>query len=64
MDAEHDLPPMIRLAFARHPGAEQAWRKLTAIQRRQNLLAIFYYRTPESRLNRIEKLIAKLPATN
>ncbi len=55
---------MIRLAFARHPGAEQAWRKLTAIQRRQNLLAIFYYRTPESRLNRIEKLIAKLPAAN
>ena len=64
MDAEHDLPPMIRLAFARHPGAEQAWRNLTAIQRRQNLLAIFFYRTPESRLNRIEKLIAKLPGVN
>jgi uncharacterized protein YdeI (YjbR/CyaY-like superfamily) len=57
MDAEHDLPPMMRLAFARHPGAEQAWRKLTETQRRHNLLAIFYYRTPESRLNRINKLI-------
>jgi len=64
MDAEQDLPPMIRLAFSRHPGAEQAWRNLTAIQRRQNLLAIFFYRTPESRLNRIEKLIAKLPGVN
>jgi uncharacterized protein YdeI (YjbR/CyaY-like superfamily) len=59
MDAEHDLPPMMRLAFARHPGAEQAWRKLTEIQRRNSLLAIFYYRTPESRLNRVNKLIEK-----
>ena len=59
MDAEHDLPPMMRLAFARHPGAEQAWRKLTETQRRHNLLAIFFYRTPESRLNRLNKLIEK-----
>ena len=60
MDAEYDLPPMIRLAFARHPGAEQAWRKLTETQRRNSLLAIFYYRTPESRLNRVNKLIEKI----
>jgi hypothetical protein len=57
MEAEHDLPPMVRLAFARRPGADQAWRDLTERQRRHNLLAIFHYRTPESRLNRIEKLI-------
>jgi uncharacterized protein YdeI (YjbR/CyaY-like superfamily) len=57
MDAEHDLPPMIRLAFARHPGADQAWRDLTEHQRRHNLLAIFKSRTPESRLNRVERLI-------
>lgn len=57
MEAEHDLPPMIRLALARHPGAEQAWKKMTDIQRRHNLLAIFYYRTPESRLKRLERLI-------
>jgi len=57
MEAEHDLPPMIRLAFSRHPGAEQAWRKLTETQRRHNLLAVFFYRTPESRLNRLNKLI-------
>ena len=57
MDAEHDLPPMIRLAFARNPGAEQAWKNMTVIQRRHGLLAVFYYRTPESRMKRLEKLI-------
>jgi len=59
MDAYHDLPPMIRMAFARHPGAEQAWRRLTDHQRRHNLVAIFYYRAPESRLKRIEVLIER-----
>jgi uncharacterized protein YdeI (YjbR/CyaY-like superfamily) len=57
MDAEHDLPPMIRLAFGRNPGAEQAWKTMTPIQRRHSLLAVFYYRTPESRIRRLEKLI-------
>ena len=57
MDAEHDLPPTIRLAFARNPGAEQAWKTMTPIQRRHGLLAVFYYRTPESRMRRLEKLI-------
>jgi uncharacterized protein YdeI (YjbR/CyaY-like superfamily) len=57
MEAEHDLPPMIRLTFARHPGAEQAWKKMTPIQRRNGLLAVFYYRTPESRMRRLERLI-------
>ena len=59
MDAEYDLPPMIRIAFARNPGAEEGWKKLTANQRRQNLLAVFYYRTPESRMKRLEKVIAQ-----
>jgi uncharacterized protein YdeI (YjbR/CyaY-like superfamily) len=57
MDAYHDLPPTIRLAFARHPGAELAWQRLTETQRRHNLVAIFFYRTPESRMRRIEILI-------
>jgi uncharacterized protein YdeI (YjbR/CyaY-like superfamily) len=56
MDAENDLPPMIRLAFSRIPGAERAWKDMTEIQRRGNLLAIFYYRTPQSRIRRIEKI--------
>jgi uncharacterized protein YdeI (YjbR/CyaY-like superfamily) len=57
MDAEQDLPPMIRIAFGRNPGAEEGWRKMTTNQRRQHLLAVFYYRTPESRMKRLEKVI-------
>jgi hypothetical protein len=48
---------MIRLAFGRHPGAEQAWKNMTDKQRRHNLLAIFHYRTPASRLKRLERMI-------
>jgi uncharacterized protein YdeI (YjbR/CyaY-like superfamily) len=57
MEAEIELPPMIRTVFRRHPGAEQAWRRMTEKQRRGELLAIFYYRTPLSRIRRIEKVI-------
>jgi hypothetical protein len=57
MEAERDLPPVLRLSLARHPGAEQAWQNLSETQRRHNLLSIFHCRTPESRLNRLEKLI-------
>jgi uncharacterized protein YdeI (YjbR/CyaY-like superfamily) len=60
MEAEYDLPPMMRLAFARHPGSEQAWLKKTETQRRLDLLAVFHYRTPESRLNRLERVISSL----
>ena len=62
MEAEQSLPPMIRLALARYPGAEQAWKAMTPIQRRHGLLAVFYYRTPESRLRRLEKLIEQVVA--
>ena len=57
MEAEHDLPPMIRIAFSRNPGAEEGWKKMTPLQRRQSLLAVFYYRTPESRAKRLERVI-------
>ena len=57
MEAEQELPPMIRLAFNRNPGSERGWRTMTEIQRRGHLLGIFYYRAPHSRMNRIEKVI-------
>lgn len=59
MEAELELPPIIRLAFNRNPGAEQAWRSMTETQRRHNLLSIFHLRTPQSRMQRIQKMIAK-----
>jgi uncharacterized protein YdeI (YjbR/CyaY-like superfamily) len=57
MEAERELPPMMRLALNRYPGAEQAWRRLSETQRRGNLLAVFYYRTPQSRIKRMERMI-------
>jgi uncharacterized protein YdeI (YjbR/CyaY-like superfamily) len=57
MEAELELPPMIRLAFNRNPGAEQAWRAMTETQRRHNLLSLFHIRTPQSRVRRIQRMI-------
>jgi uncharacterized protein YdeI (YjbR/CyaY-like superfamily) len=57
MEAELELPPIIRLAFNRNPGAEQAWRSMTETQRRHNLLSLFHLRTPQSRMQRIQKMI-------
>jgi uncharacterized protein YdeI (YjbR/CyaY-like superfamily) len=56
MGAEQELPPMLRLAFSRIPGADRVWKNMTEKQRRHNLLAIFYYRTPETRLKRISRI--------
>jgi uncharacterized protein YdeI (YjbR/CyaY-like superfamily) len=56
MEGERELPPVVAAAFRRRPKAKLGWQKLTQTQRRQELLAIFYYRTPESRNKRVEKL--------
>jgi|SRR5579884_2735035 len=56
MDAERELPPFLRLAFSRIPGAEKAWQNMTEKQRRHNLLAIFFYQSPEARQKRIERI--------
>jgi hypothetical protein len=57
MEAELDLPPILKLAFARDPRAYQGWQSMTPIQRRYYLLGIFYCRTPESRDRRIAKML-------
>jgi hypothetical protein len=56
MEGETDLPPILAAAFRQRPKAKLGWQKLTQTQRRQELLAIFYYRTPESRHKRVQKL--------
>jgi uncharacterized protein YdeI (YjbR/CyaY-like superfamily) len=58
MEAEHELPPVLRLAFARDPGAYLGWKRMSARHRRAHLFGIFYYRTPEGQERRIAKLIA------
>lgn len=60
MEAEVELPPVIRQVLARHPQAAERWERLSPSHRRSHLLGIFHYRNPESRLRRIEKAVAQL----
>lgn len=56
MEGERELPPVMQVAFRARPKARVGWGKMTPAQRRQGLMAVFYYRTPESRRKRVEKL--------
>jgi uncharacterized protein YdeI (YjbR/CyaY-like superfamily) len=56
MEAEVELPPLIDKALRLRPKARAGWAKMTPTQRRQGLLAVFYYRTPEARQRRLDKL--------
>ena len=56
MEGERELPPGIAAAFRRRPKAKTGWAKMTTMQRRNELMAVFYYRTPETQHKRIEKL--------
>ena len=58
MEAELELPPALQLAFRRDPAAYDGWQRMTANQRRGELFGVFYYRTPDARARRIEKLLA------
>jgi uncharacterized protein YdeI (YjbR/CyaY-like superfamily) len=57
MEAEQELPPLLRLAFQRTPRALEGWNRMSATQRRGNLLAIFYQRSPEARARRLAKVV-------
>jgi uncharacterized protein YdeI (YjbR/CyaY-like superfamily) len=60
MEAEKELPPVIEMAFRQYPLARAKWEKSSPSHRRAHLLGIFYYRTPESRIRRIEKCMQEL----
>jgi len=57
MEAELELPPILKLAFAREPRAFAGWQRMSPLHRRGHLLAIFYYRSPEAHDRRIAKVI-------
>ncbi len=65
MEAERELPPLIKIAFERNPIAREGWSRMTPRQRRGELMAVFYYRTPEARQRRLQKTLdtAKSVAT-
>jgi hypothetical protein len=62
MDAEHELPPILQVAFAREPRAFEGWKRMSPSHRRGHLFGIFYYRAPESRARRIEKTLQEASA--
>jgi len=62
MEAERELPPLLKAAFARDPRALQGWNLMSPSRRRGHLLGIFYYRNPESRDRRIAKTIEEATA--
>ena len=56
MEGERELPPVLEAAFRARPKARAGWAKMTPVQRRGELMAVFYYQTPEARQKRVEKL--------
>ena len=64
MEAELDLPPILKRAFASDPRAYKGWQSMTPLQRRYQLLGIFYCRTPETRDRRIAKMMEDALARN
>ena len=57
MEAEQELPPLLKVAFARNPAGYDGWQKMSKSRRRSHLLGIFGYRAPESRARRIQKML-------
>ena len=57
MEGEKELPPVLQVAFARVPGARAGWDAMTRLQRRRNLMAVFYYQSPEAREKRVRKVV-------
>lgn len=57
MDAERELPPILQVAFARHPRAREGWEGMSVARRRGHLFGIFYYRTPDGQGRRVDKML-------
>jgi uncharacterized protein YdeI (YjbR/CyaY-like superfamily) len=57
MEAERGLPPILQVAFARNPLAREGWEAMSVSRRRGHLFGIFYYRTPDARERRIDKML-------
>jgi uncharacterized protein YdeI (YjbR/CyaY-like superfamily) len=53
----------MQLAFRQNPRAREKWEQMSQSHRRAHLLAVFYYRTPESRARRIAKVMEDLLGT-
>jgi uncharacterized protein YdeI (YjbR/CyaY-like superfamily) len=57
MEGEKVLPPILEVAFRKHPRAKEGWGKMTDVQRRGHLLGVSYYQSPEAREKRAGKVV-------
>jgi uncharacterized protein YdeI (YjbR/CyaY-like superfamily) len=60
MDAERELPPLMRRLMDEQPKSYAGWKKMTPTMRRGELLGIFHYKNPDSRERRIQKAIERM----
>ena len=60
MEAELDLPPVLQIAFVRHPNARREWESRTPHHRRASLLRLLEPRGLEARAKAIHRLIEEL----
>jgi uncharacterized protein YdeI (YjbR/CyaY-like superfamily) len=60
MEAEIELPPIIRQVIARNPPAAEGWQRMSPSHRRMHLFGIFHSRTFEARSRRIEKAVSEM----
>ena len=57
LEGETELPPILHAAFLRQPQARRGWEAMTALQRRNHLLGIYYYQSVEARGCRVAKAV-------
>ena len=57
MEAERDLPPVLKAAFARDGAAWKGWQTMPPSHRRAHLFAVFYYKSPEAQARRVAKVV-------
>ena len=62
MEGEQEPPPILRAAFLRQPLAREGWDAMTATQRRNHLLGIFYVQTVEGQREARRKGRRRCPA--
>ncbi|MDE3200806.1 MAG: DUF1905 domain-containing protein [Acidobacteriota bacterium] len=57
MEGEHELPPILRVAFDQQPLAHEGWAAMTPTQRRNHLFGVFYYQSAGSRQKRVAHVV-------
>jgi uncharacterized protein YdeI (YjbR/CyaY-like superfamily) len=60
MEAEREVPPVLQAALRSSPMALRGWELMPRGHKRNHLLAIFYYKTPEARARRIAKAVSEM----